>query len=86
MQWWHVVIVVIVIVVVFGSAKLPEMARNLGKSAKVLKTELRELTEDETPAPTSPPATPTTSTTPPTATTPPAAPPSAIEENDGGKP
>lgn len=39
--------VIIVLVVVFGAAKLPEIARNVGKSAKVLKEELKDLAEDE---------------------------------------
>lgn len=38
--------VIIVLVVVFGAAKLPDIARNVGKSAKVLKEELNDLTED----------------------------------------
>ena len=38
--------VIIVLVVVFGASKLPEIARNVGKSAKVLKEELNDLTED----------------------------------------
>lgn len=42
--------VIIILVVVFGAAKLPEIARNVGKSAKVLKEELKDLAEDENPA------------------------------------
>ena len=38
--------VIIVLVVVFGAAKLPDIARNVGKSAKVLKEELNDLTDD----------------------------------------
>mgnify|MGYP001941499210 CR=1 FL=1 len=38
--------VIIILVVVFGASKLPEIARNVGKSAKVLKEELNDLTED----------------------------------------
>lgn len=42
--------VIVILVVVFGAAKLPEIARNVGKSAKVLKEELKDLAEDEKPA------------------------------------
>lgn len=42
----HIVILVIVLIALFGSAKLPEIARNIGKSAKTLKAELSDLTED----------------------------------------
>lgn len=38
--------VIIILVVVFGASKLPDIARNVGKSAKVLKEELNELTDD----------------------------------------
>lgn len=53
--------VIVILVVVFGAAKLPEIARNVGKSAKVLKEELKDLSEDEKPAA---PATPSASSTP----------------------
>lgn len=36
---WHLAIVVGVVVLLFGSKKLPEMARSLGKSARILKSE-----------------------------------------------
>lgn len=43
---WHVAIVVIVCLMLFGSKKLPEMARGLGKSARILKAEARALREE----------------------------------------
>ncbi|MDT3767660.1 twin-arginine translocase TatA/TatE family subunit [Gleimia hominis] len=46
MRPWHWVVVIIVLVVVFGASKLPDIAKNVGKSAKVLKKEMQELTED----------------------------------------
>ncbi|MFV2120642.1 Sec-independent protein translocase subunit TatA [Streptomyces sp. Act-28] len=36
---WHLAIVIGVVVLLFGSKKLPEMARSLGKSARILKSE-----------------------------------------------
>ncbi|WP_328300081.1 Sec-independent protein translocase subunit TatA [Streptomyces sp. NBC_00435] len=52
---WHVAIVVLVCLMLFGSKKLPEMARGLGRSARILKSEARALREDA-PAPASPDA------------------------------
>ncbi|MFD0348109.1 Sec-independent protein translocase subunit TatA [Kitasatospora aburaviensis] len=39
-----------VVVLLFGSKKLPEMARGLGKSMRILKAETKALREDEAPA------------------------------------
>ncbi|OEJ97437.1 Sec-independent protein translocase subunit TatA [Streptomyces thermolilacinus] len=36
---WHLAILLGVVVLLFGSKKLPEMARSLGKSARILKSE-----------------------------------------------
>ncbi|MGX4691135.1 Sec-independent protein translocase subunit TatA [Streptomyces sp. JNUCC 63] len=43
---WHLLIVVMVIIVLFGSKKLPEAARGLGKSMRILKSEARAMKED----------------------------------------
>lgn len=51
---WHWAIVIIVLVVLFGSRRLPDAARSLGRSARILKSELRA--ESETPADVPPPA------------------------------
>jgi sec-independent protein translocase protein TatA len=44
---WKILIVAAVIIVLFGSAKLPAAARSLGKSMRILKTEIRDLHEDD---------------------------------------
>jgi sec-independent protein translocase protein TatA len=50
---WKILIVAVVIIVLFGSRKLPDAARSLGKSMRILKTEVSSLHEDETaPSPT----------------------------------
>lgn len=46
MQPWHIAVLLVVLLVVFGASKLPDLARNLGKSAKILKQEIRELSDD----------------------------------------
>ena len=38
--------VIVILIIVFGAAKLPDIAKNLGKSAKVLKAELQDLSQD----------------------------------------
>ncbi|WP_408641943.1 Sec-independent protein translocase subunit TatA [Saccharopolyspora oryzae] len=44
---WHWLIVIAAVVLLFGSAKLPQMARSLGQSARVLKAEARGMKADE---------------------------------------
>jgi sec-independent protein translocase protein TatA len=60
---WKILIVAVVIIVLFGSRKLPDAARSLGKSMRILKTEVQGLHEDNepqttytAPAPTAAPA------------------------------
>lgn len=44
---WHLLILVGVLVLLFGAKKLPDTARGLGRSLKILKAETRDLREDE---------------------------------------
>jgi sec-independent protein translocase protein TatA len=44
---WKILIVAVVIIVLFGSRKLPDAARSLGKSMRILKTEVQGLHDDE---------------------------------------
>jgi len=67
LSWWHWLIVVLVFVLLFGSKRLPDAARALGKSMRILKTEVKGLhDDDEAPAAAAPatalppPATPAT--------------------------
>ncbi|MEU9042437.1 MULTISPECIES: Sec-independent protein translocase subunit TatA [unclassified Kitasatospora] len=46
---WHIFVVLAVVILLFGSKKLPEMARGLGKSMRILKAETKAMREDETP-------------------------------------
>lgn len=42
----HWIIVLIVVLVLFGAQKLPDLARSIGKSAKILKEEMNDLSQD----------------------------------------
>jgi sec-independent protein translocase protein TatA len=44
---WKILIVAVVIIVLFGSRKLPDAARSLGKSMRILKTEVQGMHEDD---------------------------------------
>jgi len=44
---WKILIVAVVIIVLFGSRKLPDAARSLGKSMRILKTEVGSMHDDE---------------------------------------
>jgi sec-independent protein translocase protein TatA len=44
---WKILIVAVVLIVLFGSKKLPDAARSLGKSMRILKTEVGSLHHDE---------------------------------------
>jgi sec-independent protein translocase protein TatA len=44
---WKILIVAVVILVLFGSKKLPDAARSLGRSMRILKSEVGSLHEDE---------------------------------------
>jgi sec-independent protein translocase protein TatA len=46
---WKILIIAAVILILFGSKKLPDAARSLGKSMRILKTEVSTLHEDEDP-------------------------------------
>ena len=45
----HIIVLVVVLIVIFGAAKLPDIAKSIGQSAKVFKKEMKELTEDVPP-------------------------------------
>lgn len=43
----EILIILFIIMLLFGANKLPELARSVGKSARVLRSEVRELSSDE---------------------------------------
>ncbi|MFE7329526.1 Sec-independent protein translocase subunit TatA [Streptomyces sp. NPDC057565] len=44
---WHLLILVAVVVLIFGSKKLPDTARALGKSMRILKSETKAMKDDD---------------------------------------
>ncbi|TCK20035.1 Sec-independent protein translocase subunit TatA [Pseudonocardia endophytica] len=70
----HWLIVIGVLVLLFGAKKLPDLARSVGQSTRVLRGEMRGLREDE--------ETPGTPTAAPTAVEPPAVPAPAATRTD----
>ncbi|MBY8848830.1 Sec-independent protein translocase subunit TatA [Saccharothrix sp. MB29] len=43
----ELIIIAVVIILLFGAKKLPDMARSLGRSAKILKAETKGLRDDD---------------------------------------
>jgi sec-independent protein translocase protein TatA len=48
--WPEIAIIAVVVLVLFGSKKLPDAARSLGRSMRIMKTEIKGLHEDDAPA------------------------------------
>jgi len=46
-HWW---ILLIIVVILFGYKRLPDAARSLGRSMRILKSETKAMSEDGTPA------------------------------------
>ncbi|MFD4293192.1 Sec-independent protein translocase subunit TatA [Rhodococcus sp. NPDC058505] len=46
MSPWHWAIVALVVVILFGSKKLPDAARGLGRSLRIFKSEVKEMQND----------------------------------------
>ncbi len=59
---WHLLIIVAVILLLFGAAKLPALAKSMGQSARVFKSEMKAMKDDD--ASNSASATPAASETP----------------------
>ncbi|MEF9881930.1 Sec-independent protein translocase subunit TatA [Streptomyces sp. P9-A4] len=52
----EIILILVVVILLFGAKKLPDMARSLGKSARILKSEAKAMkAEDQQSAPADPP-------------------------------
>ncbi|MDN5599492.1 MAG: Sec-independent protein translocase subunit TatA [Brachybacterium sp.] len=47
---WAIVLLIVLVILLFGANKLPGLARNMGKSMRIFKSEVEELRGDEKPA------------------------------------
>ncbi|MDK1361405.1 Sec-independent protein translocase subunit TatA [Arthrobacter sp. zg-Y1219] len=50
LEGWHLVILVLLAVLLFGAPKLPGMARSVGQSLRIFRSEVRQLKEENPPA------------------------------------
>lgn len=48
--WPEILIIAIVVLVLFGSRKLPDAARSLGRSMRIFRTEIKGMHDDDQPA------------------------------------
>lgn len=46
MSWWHWVIIIAAFVLIFGAKKLPDAARGVGRSLRILKSEVNAMHEE----------------------------------------
>ena len=44
---WHWVIILVVVILLFGAKKLPEAARGVGRSLRILKSEVNAMGDDK---------------------------------------
>ena len=44
---WHIIVLVVVLILLFGAKRLPDAARSLGRSLRIIKAETRGLVDDD---------------------------------------
>jgi sec-independent protein translocase protein TatA len=44
---WHIILIVVVLVLLFGAKRLPDAARSLGRSLRIIKAETQGLINDD---------------------------------------
>ena len=44
---WHLLVLAVVFLVLFGSKRLPDSARSLGRSLRIFKSEVKELNKED---------------------------------------
>jgi sec-independent protein translocase protein TatA len=44
---WHIAVLVVLLVLLFGAKRLPDAARSLGRSMRILKAETKGLVDDD---------------------------------------
>ena len=44
---WHIIVLVVVLILLFGAKRLPDAARSLGRSLRIIKAETKSLHDDD---------------------------------------
>jgi sec-independent protein translocase protein TatA len=44
---WHIIVLVVVLILLFGAKRLPDAARSLGRSLRIIKSETKGLIDDD---------------------------------------
>lgn len=47
MQPWHWIVLLVVVLLLFGSSRLPGLAKSVGQSMKIFKKEVKDLRDDK---------------------------------------
>ncbi|MET1035246.1 Sec-independent protein translocase subunit TatA [Arthrobacter halodurans] len=47
LQGWHLVIIIVLALLLFGAPKLPGLARSIGQSLRIFKSEVRQMKDDD---------------------------------------
>ena len=47
LSWWHWLVIGAAFILIFGAKKLPDAARGLGRSLRILKSEVAAMNDDE---------------------------------------
>lgn len=81
---WPIVIIIVVALLLFAGPKLPAMARSLGQSMRILRSEVKEMRNDGNKSDSSS-STSSSSETPESPVEGKVIPPKGAEEGDGGK-
>ncbi|GAA1411192.1 Sec-independent protein translocase protein TatA [Glutamicibacter uratoxydans] len=48
LQGWHLIIIIVLALLLFGAPKLPGLARSMGQSLRIFKSEVRQMKDDDT--------------------------------------
>ncbi|MFP3579231.1 MULTISPECIES: Sec-independent protein translocase subunit TatA [unclassified Arthrobacter] len=46
LEGWHLIIIIVLALLLFAAPKLPSMARSIGQSMRIFKSEVREMKKD----------------------------------------
>jgi sec-independent protein translocase protein TatA len=47
LQLWHIIVIALMFLLLFGAKRLPDLARGVGRSLRIIKAETRSLIDDD---------------------------------------